>query len=183
MISCYETLTNPNPKFNEISIEDWYKNEFKAFAKKYAEGNKYNFVYRNKEEYSYLAEYERALNVLKYKGFDNFMIHSINPIVVEDIKKAYKKQFSNIGSENKLTVKKGERKQKYALAESWCKQNSGKKVTVKDIMTVSKWSYPTANKFVQNRPDLFNPSKKGVYVLRNPDVERKNDKVRIKIKL
>jgi len=50
-------------------------------------------------------------------------------------------------------------------------------------MKVSKWSYPTANKFIQNRPDLFNPSKKGIYILRNPDVERKNDKVRMKVKL
>lgn len=183
MISCYETLTNPNPKFNEISIEDWYKNEFKVFAKKYAEGNKYNFVYRNKQEYSYLSEYERALRVLRHKGPEAFGAYSINSIVIEDIKKAYKKQFSNVGSENKINAKKGQRKQKYALAENWCKENAGKKVSVKDVMKVSKWSYPTANKFIQNRPDLFNPSKKGIYILRNPDVERKNDKVRMKVKL
>jgi hypothetical protein len=180
MISCYETLTDPNPKFNDISIEDWYKKEFKVFTQKYADGNKYTFFHKNKEQYSYLAEYERALQVLKYKGFEALKIYSINPVVVEDIQKAYKKQFSKSNPENRMNIKKGQRKQKYALAENWCKKNAGKKVTIKDVMAASKWSYPTANKFIQNRPDLFNPGNKKFYILRNPDLERKNDKIRVK---
>ena len=71
---------------------------------------------------------------------------------------------------------KSKRQDKYEEVTQWCKDNAGKKVKVKDVSDLVQWSYPTANTFVQSRPDLFSKFSHGVYLLKNPDEERMKEK-------
>lgn len=169
MIKNSYQLSNYTPNLNSDDIDEWYKEEFKIIANSFCNGDlfaiRYNPDAQNAQ--NYLCEYERALHVLKHNGFSAFKSYSIHPIVAEDVKKMYQEQFPEIKLESELIAKKGERKQKYALAENWCKENVGKKVTIKSIMKISKWSYPTANNFVRSRPNVFEKIAKGVYIIRD----------------
>ena len=58
--------------------------------------------------------------------------------------------------------------------ESWAKDNVGNTtVGGLEIAKAIGVSYPTANNFVQARPDIFFKVKKGEYVVRDADAERK----------
>lgn len=58
--------------------------------------------------------------------------------------------------------------------DAWVKENIGNTtVGGLDISKAVGVSYPTANKFVQSRPDIFFKIKKGEYVIKDVDAERK----------
>lgn len=68
------------------------------------------------------------------------------------------------------------RQHKHQSIISWCKENVGKETTVYEVAEVGEVSYPTANNFIKNRPDLFTKMKKGSYIVRDPETERALEK-------
>lgn len=83
-----------------------------------------------------------------------------------------------LGTQNVTTQKKivNKRQDKYQSIINWCKENTGNETTVYQIAEVGNVSYPTANNFVKNRPDLFTRIKKGSYIVRDPETERALEK-------
>jgi hypothetical protein len=75
-------------------------------------------------------------------------------------------------------IKKGKskRENKHQAIINWCKENVGTETTVYQIAEVGEVSYPTANNFIKNRPDLFTKMKKGSYIVRDPETERALEK-------
>lgn len=72
--------------------------------------------------------------------------------------------------------RKEKRSDKYAKLIQWCKDHHREQVTVYEIAEVGEMSYPTALKFVNDRPDLFYKLKKGLYEARNPEMARQEEK-------
>lgn len=67
---------------------------------------------------------------------------------------------------------KERRADKYDKLVDWCKNNHLYQTNANEVAEVGEISYPTALKFIKDRPDLFYKIKKGVYEVRNPDVIR-----------
>lgn len=80
----------------------------------------------------------------------------------------------SIGDTSTIVPKKRENKNQAII--DWCKQNVGSETTVYQIADIGQISYPTANNFVKNRPDLFTKVKKGSYIVRDPETERALEK-------
>lgn len=77
-----------------------------------------------------------------------------------------------------LTFEKKPRiKEKYSEIIGWCKENHLTQASVKQIAEVGGVSYPTALKFINDRPDLFYKIKRGLYEVRNPQVVRQEEKM------
>lgn len=73
--------------------------------------------------------------------------------------------------------KKPKRKEKYYEIVEWCKNNHLKQVSIKEITEVGQVSYPTALKFANDRPDLFQKIKRGLYEVKNPEIVRQEEKI------
>lgn len=71
---------------------------------------------------------------------------------------------------------KERRVDKYAKIVQHCKDHHREQVTVYDIAEIGEISYPTALKFVNDRPDLFYKLKKGLYEARDPEQIRLEEK-------
>lgn len=81
------------------------------------------------------------------------------------------------GDEPLVFEKKPRIKEKYSEIIEWCKENHLAQTTVKKISDVGSVSYPTALKFMNDRPDLFYKIKRGLYEVRNPQVVRQEEKM------
>lgn len=68
------------------------------------------------------------------------------------------------------------RKEKYSALNSWCKENIGYQVTTKELAEIGEISYPTALKYITDRPDIFWKVARGTYEVRDPAADRKKDK-------
>jgi hypothetical protein len=80
---------------------------------------------------------------------------------------------NELGIEAKPYVPKGRKNTTQDKLEQWAKENIGK--TIKggqQIADALEISYATANKFVQNRRDIFAKVKKGEYLVKDPVAER-----------
>lgn len=64
---------------------------------------------------------------------------------------------------------KERRADKYEKLVDWCKTNHLYQTTANEVAEVGEVSYPTALKFIKDRPDLFYKIKRGVYEVRNPE--------------
>ena len=53
---------------------------------------------------------------------------------------------------------------------------AGKTVSLNDLADETGLTYAQVSKIAKDRPDLMTKVKKGSYLLRNPDVERKAEK-------
>jgi hypothetical protein len=73
--------------------------------------------------------------------------------------------------------KKQKRQEKYRTIVDWCMENHLVQVNVDAIADLGGVSYPTALKFIKDRPDLFYKIKKGVYEVRNPKIAREEEKL------
>jgi hypothetical protein len=64
------------------------------------------------------------------------------------------------------------RVEKYQSIIDWTQDRLFEQVTPQQIMEVGDISYPTALKFIGDRPDIFRKLKRGLYELRDPLADR-----------
>ena len=74
-----------------------------------------------------------------------------------------------LNSVGKTAVKRSE---KYQSIVDWTQEHLYEEVTPQTIMDIGGISYPTALKFISDRPDIFRKIKRGVYELRDPQADR-----------
>lgn len=162
-----------NLVLNHNSIDAWYKENYQKLADKYCNGDPALVRKTVPDKASWLSEFHRGMACLIISGFEDIKKYSILPSVYTDIVKA----FSNTHSRNAISkAEKSRRSSKHHHAIQYCKDNAGQHIKVKDFAEKVGWSYPTANKFVQDRLDLFSKVSRGLYLMRNPDVERAVEK-------
>lgn len=78
--------------------------------------------------------------------------------------------------ENVIPEKRERRSDKYQKLIDWCKENHLVQITPNDLAEVGGISYPTALKFINDRPDLLVKIKRGIYECRDPEIVRKEEK-------
>jgi len=72
--------------------------------------------------------------------------------------------------------RKERRSDKYAKILDWCEDHRYHQTTAEQIAEIGEISYPTALKFMKSRPDLFHQVKRGLYEVKDPDLERMSAK-------
>jgi hypothetical protein len=88
--------------------------------------------------------------------------------------------FKNLVGETVPEVQKRQKRtDKYDTVKQWCLENHLVQVSVNTIAEIGNFSYPTALKFITDRPDLFFKIKRGVYEVRNPNIVKEEEKLRI----
>lgn len=80
--------------------------------------------------------------------------------------------WSHFTEEIPETEKRVKRVDKYQSIVDWTQEHVFEQVTAQEIMAVGEISYPTALKFITDRPDLFRKIKRGLYELRDPKADR-----------
>lgn len=162
-----------NLTLNNESINYWYKDSYQKLADKYSNGDTALVRYSVPDKISWLAEFYRGMSCLMIAGGFNDEIkkYSILPSVYQDLVTVFRNKTVTV-----TRAEKSRRKSKHQQAVDWCKQHAGETIKVKDFAEQVGWSYPTANKFVQDRLDLFTKVSRGLYLMRNPDVERASEK-------
>jgi hypothetical protein len=156
-------------------ISQWYKNEYQKLADIHCNGDKSLVRIYAKDQLAYIAEYARALYCLATSGLEDISKYGILTSVLNDVlqNNALTKN-SKIATER--SSKKSDRKKKYDVVVAHCKENAGKQIKVQELARLVEWSYPTANNFIQSRVDLFVKHSRGLYTMRNPDLERAEEK-------
>lgn len=154
-------------KYREAERE--YQDAYERLIQEY--GNATNVP---REKHQHISEILRAKTILAYFPTENPVQILNKYLVVPNI-------VSLLTGELKLTPptkdqRGGKRSDKQNAMVQWCKENIGKETTVYEIAQVGNVSYPTANTFVKNRPDLFSKIKKGSYIVRDPETERAEEK-------
>jgi hypothetical protein len=84
-----------------------------------------------------------------------------------------------VGEEIKNPDKRHKRKDKYETVKQWCLDNHLVQTTVQKIAEIGEFSYPTALKFINDRPDLFYKIKRNLYEVRNPSIVKEEEKARL----
>lgn len=77
-----------------------------------------------------------------------------------------------IPEEGQIFGKRLKRTDKYQSIIDWTKEHLFEQITPNSIMEVGEISYPTALKFIGDRPDLFRKIKRGLYEVRDPQADR-----------
>jgi hypothetical protein len=126
------------------------------------------------EELSYVSEKLRALYVLHtteghMRPAAAFSLYMIRQEVANEF-------LQQLGSDEIDLQPKAKRANKQSSIISWCKEHVHEQVTPKQISEIGEISYPTALKYINDRPDLFWKVTRGVYEVRNPAEDRKNAK-------
>jgi len=67
------------------------------------------------------------------------------------------------------------RSEKYQYILDWCAENVGEKISTKDFSALHNISYPTALKFISDRPDVFWKAGRGTYEIRDPQKDRESN--------
>lgn len=80
---------------------------------------------------------------------------------------------SEVPQEADIFAKRQKRTDKYQSIIDWTKEHLFEQVTANTIMEIGEISYPTALKFIGDRPDLFRKLKRGLYEIRDPKADRK----------
>jgi hypothetical protein len=70
----------------------------------------------------------------------------------------------------RVSVKRAE---KYQSIIDWTQDHLFEQVTPQQVMEIGDISYPTALKFIGERPDIFRKIKRGLYELRDPRADRR----------
>ena len=150
-----------------VEAENEYKQAFERLLNEYG-----NATAIPAEKQRYISEILRAKYILaRFPEEDPRQLLSkylVVPTVASEILGT-----AQVGPVAKIS---GKRQSKYQAITSWCEENVGAETTVYQIAEVGEVSYPTANNFVKNRPDLFAKVKKGSYIVRDPKTERALEK-------
>jgi hypothetical protein len=80
---------------------------------------------------------------------------------------------SEVPEESAIFSKRQKRTDKYQSIIDWTQEHLFEQVTANTIMEIGEISYPTALKFIGDRPDIFRKLKRGLYELRDPKADRK----------
>jgi hypothetical protein len=73
------------------------------------------------------------------------------------------------------TEKKSRRSDKYAAIEKFCRDNVGTEVTTQQLADIGGVSYPTAVKYISDKPNTFRKVGRGKFEIRDEDADRKAD--------
>lgn len=84
-----------------------------------------------------------------------------------------------VGTEVATPQKRQKRTDKYESIKQWCLENHLVQVNVNQVAEIGGVSYPTALKFINDRPDLFYKIKRGVYEVRNPNMVKEEENLRL----
>jgi hypothetical protein len=170
----YEQMTKQVP-LHTSDISQWYKNEYQKLADIHCNGEKSLVRLYAQDQLAYIAEYARALYCLATSGLEDISKYGIVTSVLNDVL-----QNNALTKNSKIVTerssKKSDRKQKYDIVINYCKENAGNNIKIQEVADLVDWSYPTANNFVQSRVDLFVKHSRGLYNMRNPDLERAEQK-------
>lgn len=101
-----------------------------------------------------------TMEVLKYYNID---------------RRIWNRFLDNFTDDTRIVAKK-KRTDKYQSIIDWTKDHLFEQVTPQTIMDLADISYPTALKFINDRPDIFRKVKRGLYEVRDPQSDRKADK-------
>jgi hypothetical protein len=69
-----------------------------------------------------------------------------------------------------------EKHQRVAAYERWLASNAGTEVTIEDVCDRLGISVGHARRFVTDRPHLFSKARRGVWIARDPEIDRAVDK-------
>lgn len=64
----------------------------------------------------------------------------------------------------------------YEILNNWCKENIGKEANAYMLGEVCGFTAITVRKYMDDRPDLFQKVKRGVWIVRDPQSDRAKDK-------
>jgi hypothetical protein len=64
----------------------------------------------------------------------------------------------------------------YGIIDNWCKSNVGQEANAYMLGEICGFSAITVRKYMDDRPDLFNKIRRGVWNVRDPQTERARDK-------
>ena len=64
----------------------------------------------------------------------------------------------------------------YEILDNWCKENIGKEANAYMLGEVCGFTAITVRKYMDDRPDLFQKVKRGVWIVRDPQSDRAKDK-------
>jgi hypothetical protein len=145
----------------EISKE--YKRNVEALIAKYGQLALWGAA--PSEEVRYVTELSRARYVILANPDDPSALrrHALPSRIIAEL-----------GFES--TVERPERRaDKYKKIVDWCAENVYHQVTAEQIGEIGDFSYPTALKLIKERPDLFRLVKRGVYEVRDPVADRKEE--------
>jgi hypothetical protein len=78
----------------------------------------------------------------------------------------------DVPEDGQVFGRRQKRTDKYQSIVDWTKEHLFEQITPNSIMEVGEISYPTALKFINDRPDLFRKIKRGVYEVRDPQADR-----------
>lgn len=147
------------------TINEQYKKSFAELAAKY--GSPFRIP---RSEVSHIAEVMRGQHVLAIHPEDDPVAalrrYQVSASVIREL----------TGRDSVFVAPRAKRQSKYDAVIEWCKQNAGEEVGLQEVADAGGFSYATASKFTRDRLDLFTKVRRGVYLLRNPDVERREDK-------
>ena len=126
------------------------------------------------EELSHVSEKLRALYVLhatqgQMRPSAAFSLYMIRQEPAKEV-------LEHFGNEEIDLQPKIKRANKQSSIISWCKEHVHEQVTPKQISEIGEISYPTALKYINDRPDLFWKVARGVYEVRDPAEDRKKAK-------
>jgi hypothetical protein len=151
---------------NEQEIAKDHKKRMDTLAEKYG-----SFFLVPRDEMSFHHERTRALYVQFYanqKGVPTAKAmreHGIAQSIAQ-----------TLGADPLIIERKVKRQDKYKTIVDWCDANPGSTVNGYMLAEIGGVSYATANQFIKDRIDLFRKVKRGEYIVRNPEVERAQEK-------
>lgn len=128
----------------------------------------------NYEELSVLNEKLRALYVLQttdgsMKPAAALSLYMVRQEIAKEI-------LAEFGAEFIEEKNLPSRREKYSSIQEWCSNNVHAHVTTKQLAEIGNISYPTALKYISDRPDVFWKVGRGTYEVRNPSEDRKKEK-------
>lgn len=143
---------------------DTYKEEMELLAEEH--GN-----------YSSIPADERFITGEKLRaGYCLMANPSLNPMEVfkqySVDRRVWSFYIDEVPEEAQLFGKRQKRTDKYQSIIDWTKEHLFEQITPNSIMEIGEISYPTALKFINDRPDLFRKIKRGLYEVRDPQADR-----------
>lgn len=152
-------MTNLNDEFIRRERASWIKEL----------GENFSF-----EELTYVNEKLRALWVLQTTGGNMRPSAAMSLYMVRsDVAKEILEKYAGVDFECEAKTKRSD---KYSLIQAWCKENVLAQVSTKEIADIGAISYQTAIKYINDHPDVFWKISRGLYEVRDPVEDRKNDK-------
>jgi hypothetical protein len=126
------------------------------------------------EELTYVNEKLRAMFVLQTTHGNMRPPAAMSLYMVrDDVAKEILEKYVGIDTEFETKAKRSD---KYSAIQAWCKENVLAQVSTKEIADIGEISYQTALKYISDHPDMFWKISRGVYEVRDPVEDRKNDK-------